>query len=116
MHPSLRTELAFLLSTRWPGGGYSGCNPFRLCVGGWEPMPNQIYQCHVHSNSTLQPANSHWDVGFCGKSDSKMGVTGRQAGRKFTSMPPHIRVHVLLRLSCKRCVGGTWCLLHIIRK
>jgi len=31
---------------------------------GGKPMPNQIYPCHVCSNSTLQPANSHWDFGF----------------------------------------------------
>lgn len=84
MHPSLRTELAFLLSTLWPGGGggCSGCNPFRLCVlgrefGGGVPMPNQICPCHVHSNSTLQPANSHWDFGFGKKRDSKMGITDK---------------------------------------
>ena len=44
-------------------GGRDG---FTKARGGWrgKPMPNQIYQCHVCSNSTLQPANSHWDFGF----------------------------------------------------
>lgn len=79
MHPSLRTELAFLLSTLWPGGGVVVAVTPSVCVcwgGGFGgvPMPNQICPCHVHSNSTLQPANSHWDFGFGEKRDSKMGV------------------------------------------
>ena len=40
-------------------------------------MPNQIYPCHVCSNSTLQPANSHWDFGFEWVEVGQMGVRNK---------------------------------------